>query len=94
MDARDVILKPIVSEKSTAEQANNKYTFKVNRSANKIQIKQAIEEIFKVKVLAVNTLNVPGKVRRMGKFVGQRPDWKKAIVQVAEGQSIKIFEGA
>jgi len=94
MDARDIILKPIISEQSTAAQAENKYTFKVNRDANKIQIKKAVEEIFKVKVVKVNTLNVLGKTRRMGKYEGKRPDWKKAIVQVAEGQTIQIFEGA
>lgn len=94
MDARDIIIRPVISEKSTAEQANNKYTFKVRKDANKVEIRQAIETIFKVKVVRINTMNVLGKERRQGKYVGRRPDWKKAIVTLADGQSIQIFEGA
>lgn len=93
MDARDIIRRPIVSEQSTAAQADNKYTFEVHSGANKIQIKKAVEEIWKVKVLDVHTMNVTGKERRMGRFVGKRPDWKKAIVKLAEGNTITIFEG-
>lgn len=93
MDARDIILKPLVTEQATADMANGRYHFKVRKDANKTQIKSAVEEIFKVSVVAVNTMNVTGKQRRMGRFVGSRPDWKKAIVKLAEGQSIKVFEG-
>jgi large subunit ribosomal protein L23 len=93
MDARDIIVKPIITEKSNLLMAEGKYTFQVAKGANKTEIAKAVEEIFKVKVLRVNTVNVQGKVRRMGKFAGKRPDWKKAIVQLAEGQSIPIFEG-
>lgn len=93
MDARDIILRPIVTEKSTAAMQANKYTFEVHPDANKIQIKKAVEEIFKVKVEKVNTIRVRGKLRRVGRFVGRRPDRKKAIVTLKEGHSIQIFEG-
>lgn len=93
MDARDIILQPVVTERSTELMAQGKYTFKVRLDANKTQIKMAIETIFKVKVLSVNTMRMPGKLRRMGKHIGRRSDWKKAIVQLAEGQTIQVFEG-
>ncbi|MFB5083261.1 50S ribosomal protein L23, partial [Symbiobacterium thermophilum] len=70
-----------------------KYAFKVRLDANKTQIKQAIEEIFGVTVVRVNTMRVRGKLRRQGKYIGRRSDWKKAIVQLKEGDSIKVFEG-
>lgn len=94
MDARDVIKKPVVSEKSYDLLADNKYTFYVNPAANKIQIKKAVEEIFKVTVLNVNTLNVKGKEKRMGRAVGRTNDRKKAIVTLKEGDKIEVFEGA
>ncbi len=94
MDARDIILRPLISEKSTSAMTDNKYTFEIHVDANKSQVKKAIEEIFKVKVTKVNTINIEGKMRRYGKFTGKRPDRKKAIVTLAEGQSIKVFEGA
>ncbi|MCL5677438.1 MAG: 50S ribosomal protein L23 [Firmicutes bacterium] len=90
---RDIILSPIVTEQSMGAMADGKYTFRVRLDANKSEIKDAVEQIFKVKVVGVNTLRNHGKVRRMGKFVGQLPDWKKAIVKLAEGQRIKEFEG-
>lgn len=93
MDARDVIIKPLVTEKSTLQMADNKYSFRVHREANKTEIKQAVESVFKVKVLKVTTANVTGKVRRMGRSEGRRPDWKKAVVTLAEGSRIEIFEG-
>jgi large subunit ribosomal protein L23 len=93
MDARDIIKKPLVTEKSMSQMAENKYSFAVDKRANKIQIKKAVEEIFKVKVIDVKTMNMVGKTRRMGRFVGKTPDWKKAIVQLAEGNSIEIFKG-
>ena len=93
MEARDIVIKPVVTEKSIGLMENNKYVFKVALSANKIEIKKAIEEIFKVKVVDVNTVRVKGKEKRMGRSVGRTSDYKKAIVQLAEGDSIEIFEG-
>lgn len=93
MTARDVIIRPWVTEKSTELMSQGKYTFEVALKANKTQIKQAVEEIFNVKVRKVNTIRVPGKLRRRGRFVGRTPERKKAIVTVAEGQQIPIFEG-
>jgi large subunit ribosomal protein L23 len=72
---------------------DNKYTFIVPLTANKIEIRQAVEKIFKVKVVGVNTIRVMGKMKRMGKNQGKRPDYKKAIVKVAPGQRIELFEG-
>jgi large subunit ribosomal protein L23 len=92
--AHDIIIRPIITEKSSALVENNKYTFEVHRSANKIQIRKAIEQIFKVKVLSVNTMNVSAKPKRMGAFIGKTRSWKKAIVALPEGQRIEFFEGA
>ena len=91
--AHDIIIRPIITEKSSALIELNKYTFEVHRSANKIQIRKAVEQIFKVKVLSVNTMNVPAKPKRMGAFVGKTRSWKKAIVALPEGQRIEFFEG-
>lgn len=93
MEARDIIIRPIVTEKSSNLMPLNRYTFVVHKNANKIQIKEAIEEIFKVKVLDVNTVNYVGKLKRMGRSVGRRSDWKKAVVTLRDGDRIKIFEG-
>ncbi len=94
MIARDIILKPVVSEKSMEMmQDANTYTFQVDKRANKVEIKRAIEDIFNVEVLKVNTMNVRGKKRRMGRNEGKRPDWKKAMVKLAKGNEIEIFEG-
>ena len=93
MEARDIIIKPLITEKSVAKMSEGKYAFKVRLDANKTQIKQAIEEIFGVTVVRVNTMRVRGKLRRQGKYIGRRSDWKKAIVQLKEGDSIKVFEG-
>lgn len=90
---RDIIVKPLITEKTSAMLEDNKYTFKVALDANKIEIRQAIEEIFKVKVVNVNTVRVFGKTKRMGKSVGRKSDYKKAIVKLAEGHTIPIFEG-
>lgn len=93
-DPRDIIIQPHISEKSMLEmEANNIYTFKVALHANKTEVKRAIEEIFGVKVLKVNTVRVPGKVKRMGVHQGTTPDWKKAMVKLADGDRIEIFEG-
>lgn len=91
--AYDIILRPIVTEASTDAMALNKYTFEVARDANKIEIRNAVEEIFKVKVLKVNTLWRRGKQKRRGNDVGYTPDRKKAIVTLAAGDSIELFEG-
>jgi len=90
---RDVLLKPIVTEKTSAMMQDNKYTFMVAPGANKTEIRQAVEEIFKVKVVNVNTVRVMGKTKRMGKYEGKRSDYKKAIVKLAEGNTIPVFEG-
>lgn len=93
MDHRDVIIRPLITEKSNDLMAEGKYTFEVDRRANKTQIRQAVEALFNVKVRKVNTMRVPGKLRRRGRFVGRTPERKKAIVTVAPGHEIKIFEG-
>lgn len=89
----DIIIKPILSEKSYAGIATKKYTFKVAISATKTQIKDAVEQIFGVKVARVNTAIVEGKVKRMGKNEGKRPDYKKAVVQLTkDSKPIAFFE--
>ena len=86
---RSIIKMAIVTEKSTNLRAKqNKYAFMVDREANKIEIKRAVEQLFKVKVKNVHTMNMHGKVKRMGRFEGKRPDWKKAIVQLKTGETI------
>ena len=89
----DIIVKPIVSERSMELMGENKYTFIVDKSANKVEIAHAIEKIFKVTVVKVNTLMVRGKNRRMGRFVGKTPEKKKAIVTLKDGDKIEIIEG-
>ncbi len=94
MDARAILIKPIITEKSTdLISMQNKYSFVVDLRANKTQIKQAVEEIFKVKVSKVNTVRMRGKLRRQGRSVGRTPDYKKAVVTLADGYSIEVFEG-
>jgi len=94
MNLHDVIQQPLVTEKSTiAREEQNLATFAVNPDATKHEIRRAVEELFEVKVLNVRTMRQPGKKRRVGKFVGRKPAWKKAIVELAEGQSIEFFEG-
>lgn len=89
--ARDIILRPIITEKSVTLSAENKYTFAVDPKANKLEIRGAIESIFKVKVLKVNTLNVKGKPTRWGRrYKGHKSDWKKAVVTLKEGDKIEI----
>ncbi|WP_308933853.1 50S ribosomal protein L23 [Irregularibacter muris] len=93
-NAHDIIIKPIITERSMDDMADKKYTFKVDKRANKVEIKKAMEEIFNVKVLKVNTMNMVGKVKRMGRYEGKRPDWKKAIIQLTEdSKEIEFFEG-
>jgi len=91
-DLRDVILRPVISEKSYEMLDENKYTFIVDPRANKTHIRQAVEKIFDVKVLSVNTMNRPGKRKRRGLIVGKRPDTKRAIVTVAPGDRIELFD--
>lgn len=88
--SRDIILRPIITEKSMDESALNKYTFRVHSRANKIEIKKAIEDVFKVKVLKINVISARGKLRRMGRYQGKTSDWKKAIVTLKEGQKIEL----
>jgi large subunit ribosomal protein L23 len=94
MDAYEILRRPIVTEKSNLQSEKlRRYTFEVSTAANKLQIKGAVETIFKVKVLAVNVRHVRGKQRRMGRIQGHTKDWKKATVTLAEGQTIQFFEG-
>ena len=90
----DIIIRPIVTEKSMAEMAENKYTFEVSKSANKTEIKKAVEAIFGVNVEKVNTLNYDGKVKRMGRSVGRTASFKKAVVKLtADSKEIEFFQG-
>lgn len=93
-EARDIIIAPIISENTMNQmQEVNTYTFKVAKNANKVEIRNAVEEIFSVSVINVNTMNVRGKKRRLGFHVGKKPDWKKALVKLAEDDEIEIYEG-
>jgi len=94
MDARTVIISPVVSEKSYALIGEGKYTFRVDDRAHKTQIAHAIEEIFEVKVAAVRTAKVRPKPKRRGLSKGRTRGWKKAVVQLAAGERIELFEGA
>ncbi len=89
---KNIILGPVLTEKSSAMGADNKYVFKVVPDSNKIEIKQVIEKTFNVEVINVRTINVSGKDKRVGRFVGRTSDWKKAIVTIKEGQKIAEFE--
>ena len=93
--AQDIILKPVITEKSMDDLQTGKYTFKVAKDANKSEIKKAVEEIFGVKVAKVNTINYDGKAKRLGAGrLGRRKSWKKAYVQLAEdSKTIEFFEG-
>ena len=94
MDIYQVIKEPHITEKANLQKGEvNQVSLKVNRPANKIEIRRAVEALFKTKVLDVRTMNMRGKSRRMGKHVGRKPHWKKAIVQLAPGESIEFFEG-
>lgn len=92
-EARDVLIRPYITEKSTTLMADNKYIFIVPLKANKVEIRQAVESVFNVKVESVNTLRVLGKTKRMGRHQGKRSDFKKAVVKLAQGESIGFFEG-
>lgn len=91
---QDIIIKPVITEKSMDELQNGKYTFKVAKNANKIEIKKAVEALFGVEVAKVNTLNVNGKAKRVGRFEGRTSDWKKAVVTLTkDSKTIEFFEG-
>ena len=92
MEARDILIRPIVTEKSTALMEQGKYTFRVPLAATKIQIRQAVEQIVKVKVQAVNTMRYEGKMKRLGRTQGRRSDWKKVVVTLKPGETIELFE--
>jgi large subunit ribosomal protein L23 len=93
MDASQIIIRPVVSEKSYVLATNDKYTFRVHPDAHKTQIRQAVEELFDVKVVEVRTMSVKSKPKRRGMFNGRTRAWKKAIVQVRAGDTIPIFQG-
>ena len=93
MDSSQVIIRPVVSEKSYVLSAANRYTFRVHPDAHKTQIRQAIQELFDVRVVEVRTLSVKSKPKRRGSVSGRTRTWKKAIVQLREGESIPIFHG-
>jgi large subunit ribosomal protein L23 len=93
-EAHQIIKKPLITEKSTRQkEEGNQIAFVVDPKAGKIQIRQAVEKLFKVKVLSVRTMNVVGKKKRLGRFLGRKSDWKKAIVKLREGDRIEFFEG-
>jgi large subunit ribosomal protein L23 len=95
MNQYDVIVRPIVTEKSSLlKDGGNQYVFEVARTANKIEITKAVEQLFKVKVVSVRVMNIEGKKRRLGKHSGKRPDWRKAIVKLNPKDKISFFEGA
>ena len=94
MRLEQVIRRPLVTEKSTlAREENNEFTFAVDPRATKHDIQRAVERMFEVRVEGVRTMQMPRKLRRVGRYEGHRPRWKKAIVRLAEGQSIEFFEG-
>lgn len=93
MESRDILLEPIMSEKSVQGMEEQHYSFIVHPSANKIQIRKAVEQLFKVHVVSVRTQNYEGKPKRLGRFEGKRPDFKKAIVTIKTGENIPMFEG-
>lgn len=91
--ARDIIIAPVVTEKTNEAMGRGTYTFRVHPEATKADVHNAVEEIFKVRVVKVNTMNVAGKPRRLGLRIGRTREWKKAIVTLAPGQKIQFFEG-
>lgn len=93
MDSYQILVRPVITEKNTLLNEQGKYVFEVAPEANKIEIKRAVEEVFKVKVSAVNVLRVPGKMRRLGRKSGMTRSWKKAIVTLQPGQRIELYQG-
>ena len=94
MHPYEVLKRPLLTEKTNLQsEVENRYSFEVDRRANKLQVKEAVEKAFNVQVVAVNIINMPSKQRRLGRQVGHRPAWKKAVVKLAAGQRIQLFEG-
>jgi len=93
-DYRDIVIRPIITERGNDSMSIGRYTFEVSIDSNKLQIKKAVEDLFKVNVVDVNTMIVKGKLRGIGRFKGKRKNWKKAVVSLREGDSIPLFEGA
>lgn len=94
MDIYQVLKRPLITEKGTRQkEQSNQIIFEVDRSANKVMVRNAVESIFKVKVLSVRMMNVKGKERSVGRNAGRRPDWKKAMVRLGPGENIEFFEG-
>ncbi|OGP61295.1 MAG: 50S ribosomal protein L23 [Deltaproteobacteria bacterium RBG_13_49_15] len=95
MTGHDVIKRPLITEKTTRQkESSNQVSFEVDRRANRIEIRKSVEKIFKVKVIGVRTVQVKGKIKRRGRILGKRKDWKKAIVTLGTGERIDFFEGA
>ncbi len=95
MNDHDLIIKPLITEKTTIQkEVANQVSFEVDRRANRIEIKRSIENLFDVKIAKVRTMQMNGKTKRRGRFVGKRRDWKKAIVTLMPGERIEFFEGA
>ena len=92
MELHQIIRRPLVTEKTTLLREGNQYIFEVDPRANKIEIEKAVEKLFKVKVLGVRTQNILGKQKRYGRLMGKKRDWKKAVVTVAPGSTIEIFD--
>ena len=94
MNAYEIIKGPLITEKATIQkEQNNQLSFEVDRRANRVEIRHAVERIFNVRVVKVRTMQMKGKVKRMGRSLGKRRDWKKAVVTLAEGHNIEFFEG-
>ena len=93
LSGHQILVRPIITEKNTALNEVGKYCFEVLQTANKIEIKRAVEDVFSVSVTGVNIIKVPGKMRRMGKTSGMTRTWKKAVVTLAEGERIDLFQG-
>ncbi|MCK4389630.1 MAG: 50S ribosomal protein L23 [Desulfobacterales bacterium] len=94
MNPYEIIKRPVITEKGTIQKkANNQLAFEVDRKANRVEIRHAVKKIFNVRVVKVRTLQMKGKVKRVGRTLGKRRDWKKAIVTLAKGENIEFFEG-
>ncbi len=93
-DSRDIVIRPIITERGNDSMSIGRYTFEVSIDCNKHQIKKAVEDLFKVHVENVNTMIIKGKIRGVGRLKGKRKNWKKAVVSLREGDSIPLFEGA
>jgi len=94
MNPYEIVKRPLITEKSTIQkEANNQLSFEVDRKANRVEIRHAVEKIFNVRVVRVRTMQTKGKVKRVGRTLGKRRDWKKAVVTLARGENIEFFEG-